>query len=365
MRCGMFLQPSHPPERTLHDAIEQDLEVMEWIDQLGYSEVWVGEHLTAAWEPIPAMDLVLAQGIVRTSQIKLCAGAYVLPFYHPAALACRIMQLDHMAQGRFVCGIAAGSIPTDFPFLGVDGASGQNREMIREALDIIVKIFTAHVGESWTYEGRYWKVTNPERFLGYGPHLRPFQDPHPPIAMAGLSPRSETIRFAGERGFIPLSLMFSIKYLKDHWLMVEEGAASTGRTCDRADWRVIRDVFVGESDTEARDFVRDSLQARHWRESNFPLLREFGWLQYFKHDPSVADDDVDIDYLMEHVWLVGSVETVTEKLVQSYEELGGFGTLIVNKYDYGDQPQRLQDSLKAVVQEVLPAFEKAISGGSV
>ena len=39
------------------------------------------------------------QAIPRTERITLCAGAYVVPFYHPAALALRIAQLDHMAQG--------------------------------------------------------------------------------------------------------------------------------------------------------------------------------------------------------------------------------------------------------------------------
>jgi alkanesulfonate monooxygenase SsuD/methylene tetrahydromethanopterin reductase-like flavin-dependent oxidoreductase (luciferase family) len=361
----MFMQSSHPPERSLYDAIQQDLEVMEWADQAGYAETWIGEHLSAAWEPIPAQDLVIAQALQRTTQMKVCAGAYVLPFYHPAALACRIMQLDHMAQGRFMCGIAAGSVPTDLPMIGLDPAGNENRERMREALEIIVKIWTDHVGAEWTYEGKFWTVTNPGPFLGYGPHLRPFQDPHPPIAMAGLSPKSDTIRYAGEHGYIPMSLTFNTRYLKDHWTVMEEGAASAGRTCDRADWRVIRDVYVADTDAEARAYVKNSLQARHWLESNFPLLRQFDWLQYLKHDPDVPDDAIDIDYLIEHIWLVGSVDTVKERLIETYEDLGGFGTLIVNKYDCADDPDGYRRSLELIATEVVPAFEKSIVGGSV
>src|ERR1700690_4046911 len=93
MKYGMFMQPSHPPDRAVFDGIQQDLGIIEKIDQLGFSEVWVGEHLAAPWEPYPACDLILAQAIDRTSQIKLCAGAYVATFYHPGHLAHRIMQL--------------------------------------------------------------------------------------------------------------------------------------------------------------------------------------------------------------------------------------------------------------------------------
>jgi alkanesulfonate monooxygenase SsuD/methylene tetrahydromethanopterin reductase-like flavin-dependent oxidoreductase (luciferase family) len=54
IRFGLFLQSSHPPERALGDAIDRMLEQIRWADDLGFSEAWLGEHLTAAWEPIPA-----------------------------------------------------------------------------------------------------------------------------------------------------------------------------------------------------------------------------------------------------------------------------------------------------------------------
>lgn len=354
MQWGMFMQPSHPPGRRIHEAVEQDLRIIEWCDELGYCEVWVGEHLTAPWEPLPACDLVLAAAIQRTSRIKLCAGAYVLPFYHPAALALRIAQLDHMAQGRFMCGIAAGSIPTDFSLLDVDLVAGQNRDMMHESFEIMKRVWTqSH--SPWEYQGKYWTVKNPEPFLGFRPHLEPYQKPYPPVGIAGLSPRSETIRYAGEQGAIPLSLTFSVSYLKDHWAMMEEGAASAGRTCDRADWRVIRDVFVAETDREARAWVKSSLQATHWTDSNFPLLKAFDWTRYLKHDPGVPDETVDIDYLIEHLWLVGSPETVASRLRETHDALGGFGTIVVNKYDYGDTPDAYHRSLRLFAEEVMPA----------
>jgi alkanesulfonate monooxygenase SsuD/methylene tetrahydromethanopterin reductase-like flavin-dependent oxidoreductase (luciferase family) len=141
---------------------------------------------------------------------------------------------------------------------------------------------------------------------------------------------------------------------------MEEGAASAGRTCDRQDWRVIRDIFVAETDAEAKQWVRSSHWAGMWLEQNLPLLKAFEWLPFVKHDPAVADDDVDIDYLIDNLWLVGSPETVAEKLLETHEVLGGFGTVIVNKYDYGETPDAYHRSLELLAHEVMPRVDRSL-----
>ena len=104
MKYGMFMMPSHPPERELYTAHQWDLDCLQMADELGFSEAWIGEHFTSPWEPIPAPDLMIAQALMRTKNIKLCTGVHLLPYHHPAELACRVAYLDHMAQGRFMFG---------------------------------------------------------------------------------------------------------------------------------------------------------------------------------------------------------------------------------------------------------------------
>ena len=133
----------------------------------------------------------------------------------------------------------------------VDGMAGVNRKMMWEALDIILKLWTDP--DPFVFKGDYWTVARPEPMLGglMQSHIRPFQTPHPPIGIAALSPQSDTLRICGQRGYMPLSLNLGDDYVRDHWPMVEKGAAEAGRVAQRSDWRVVRDVFVADTDEEA------------------------------------------------------------------------------------------------------------------
>ena len=42
MQFGYFTMPSHPPERPLKDGHEWDLQVIRWLDELGFAECWIG-----------------------------------------------------------------------------------------------------------------------------------------------------------------------------------------------------------------------------------------------------------------------------------------------------------------------------------
>src|SRR6202023_1394037 len=204
MQYGLFTMPSHPPERGLFEGHCWDLQTLRWADELGFSEAWIGEHHPAPWEPHPSPDLLIAQALMETRQIRLAPGGFLLPYHHPAELANRVAMLDHMAQGRLNFGVAASGLPSDWAMFNVDGNSGQHREMTREALDIILKLWTAE--EPFDYSGKYWKVTKTDLMLRtLRPHIRPLQKPYPPIGVAGVSKGSDTLKLAGEHGFLPMS----------------------------------------------------------------------------------------------------------------------------------------------------------------
>ena len=48
------MQPATPPGRPLAEVLDWNLELIRRAEQYGYSEAWMGEHITAPWEPVPA-----------------------------------------------------------------------------------------------------------------------------------------------------------------------------------------------------------------------------------------------------------------------------------------------------------------------
>ena len=152
MDVGLFNMPSHPPERSLFDGQQWDLQVLRWADEYGFSEAWIGEHFTSPWEPNPTPDIQIAQALLQTQRIKLAPGAHLLPYHNPAELACRVAFLDHLAQGRFMFGIGASGLPSDWKLFNVDGFAGENRAMTAESLDIIIRLWE----EAAPFEYKGW-----------------------------------------------------------------------------------------------------------------------------------------------------------------------------------------------------------------
>lgn len=353
MELGLFMMPAHPKDADVYDAVQWDLQMIRWADELGFREAWIGEHFTSPCEPIPAPDLLIAQALLQTSRITLAPGAHLLPFHHPAELASRVAFLDQLAQGRLMFGVGSAGLPGDWKLFDVDGLSGQNRDMTAEALEIILRLWTEK--EPFEHVGKYWTVNRIDtmyRHLEY--HSKPFQSPHPRIGVAGLNSPSPTLEMAGERGFIPMSLNLGLDYIKDHWRSVEAGAARSGLTPDRSDWRVAKEVFVADTDEEAYEFAVNGEMGRYQREYMLDLFSQFGFLKFFKHDPDLPDSAVTPEYCAEHNWIIGSPETVTRKLTELHTALGGYGTTLVLGYDYSESPEAWRRSMELLATEVAP-----------
>jgi alkanesulfonate monooxygenase SsuD/methylene tetrahydromethanopterin reductase-like flavin-dependent oxidoreductase (luciferase family) len=353
MKLGAFLMPSHPPERSLVDGFRWDLGQIERLDRLGFREVWIGEHYTVPWEPNPSPDLLIAQALQRTSDIVLAPGAHLLPYHHPVELAHRVAFLDHIAQGRYMLGVGIGAVPTDWTLFGVDGMAGENRRMTAEALEIMMTLWTEG---PVAYEGEFWKMGVPEDHPHLRFHIQPFQKPHPPIGIAGLSPSSETLKLAGEKGLLPLSLALNPAHTATHWDSVVEGAARSGRTPDRRDWRLTREIYLAPTDAEAKELCRQSAMARCWREYLLPFYLANGMAPHLRSDPDTPDSAITVDYLIENAWFVGSPETVTAKMEKLQADTGGFGGVLVMIYDFAEEQDTWDRSLQLLVDEVMPSF---------
>jgi alkanesulfonate monooxygenase SsuD/methylene tetrahydromethanopterin reductase-like flavin-dependent oxidoreductase (luciferase family) len=354
MEVGYFTMPLHPPGSNITQTLDDDLEQLVTLDGLGYNEAWIGEHFTTVWENIPAPDLFIAKALALTKNIVLGTGVTCMPNHNPFMIAHRIAQLDHMARGRFHWGVGSGGFPGDFTVFGYDPSTGDHRSMTREAIDTIIRIWEDP--KPGVYKSKYWEFTIPEPIDDYGLrfHLQPYQKPHPPIGVAGVSPKSETLFLAGERGWIPMSInLVPNSQLKTHWDAVEEGAARTGRTADRSTWRIAREVYVADTTEEARKEALEGVFTRDFEQYFKRLLTHTNQMSLMKSDPDMPDSDVTPEYLVDNIWIVGSPDDVAEKLRNLYNEVGGFGVLLAMGHEW--QPKdKWVNAMTLLSKEVMP-----------
>src|SRR5205823_10499316 len=140
MKFGIFMAPFHHPGDNPTLALERDLELLQWLDHLGFDEAWIGEHHSAGWETIASPEIFLAVAAERTKHIRLGTGVVSLPYHHPFMVAERMVLLDHLTRGRAMFGVGPGALVSDADTLGIPPS--QLRPRMDEALGIIMRLFT-------------------------------------------------------------------------------------------------------------------------------------------------------------------------------------------------------------------------------
>ena len=155
LRHGIFLPPFHPNEENPTQCLERDLELIAWLDKLGFHEAWIGEHHSAGYEIISSPEIFIAFAAERTRHIRLGTGVVSLPYHHPMMIADRIVQLDHMTRGRVMFGAGPGLLAGDAIMMGIDPMT--QRDRMAEALDAILRLFQRrdrHREDRLVHDGR-------------------------------------------------------------------------------------------------------------------------------------------------------------------------------------------------------------------
>jgi alkanesulfonate monooxygenase SsuD/methylene tetrahydromethanopterin reductase-like flavin-dependent oxidoreductase (luciferase family) len=363
MRLGLFMMPLHPPTRDYHEMLEEDLEAVVHADRLGFDEVWIGEHFSSMTEPITSPLTFMAKAIPLTERIKLCTGVLNLPQQHPAVVAGFAAMFDHLAEGRFIMGIGPGGLPSDFELFHLDDPMERGR-MTNEAIDIILKIWAGE--PPYRIEGEYWQIRQDEWHvpeLGLGAMPKPYQKPHPPIAVAGMSPYPYFVKEAGQRGWIAISANFiPADSAATHWQRYVEGCEEAGLAPDGEKWRLGRTVLVTETDAEARAYLaRPDCAPRYYFHYLATLMKKAGFSQILKGLSKISDEELTVDWALEKIVIAGSPATVAEKLLALREQIGPFGTIVLTGLDWDDK-RIWTRSMELMAREVMPVLRR--SGGA-
>ena len=155
MKLGAFMMPLHPPDKDRTECFEEDIDLIVLADELGFTEAWIGQHHTVAWEPIPSNDVFIGNVLPRTKNIRLGTGVSIIPQHHPVNTAVRLAFLDHLARGRLNCGFGQGGVATDWGLFDLPDPKTQGL-MTMEAIDTILKLW--QTDPPFEFNGDFWNI---------------------------------------------------------------------------------------------------------------------------------------------------------------------------------------------------------------
>ena len=158
-----------------------------------------------------------------------------------------------------------------------------------------------------------------------------------------------------------MSQQVGIVALLQQWATYETAALEAGHTPDRANWRVMRDVFVAETDDEARRLFLEGPAGRTWDElvlPTFRAVRDRGGKPYalgeLLLDPGMTIDELTIEWMVDNFFLIGSPDTVVDKIARFNDALGGVGALLSFTFDFSEDPEPYRRHLELLGREVAP-----------
>jgi limonene 1,2-monooxygenase len=346
LEFGIFMAPFHRVRENPTLAFQRNLELISWLDELGYDEVWVGEHHSGGWETIASPEMFLAAAGERTQRIRLGTGVVSIPYHHPFHVADRIVQLDHMTRGRAMLGVGPGALPGDAWMLGIEPTT--QRQKMDEGLGIVIRLLSED--EPITYKSDWFELRDARL------QLKPYQRPLMPLAVAStVSPAGMTT--AGKHGAGVLSVASyseeGLVALQTQWSFCEMAAKEAGKPApDRHNWRVVMPFHIAESKEQAIRDVEEGLLA--W--NNEYYVDTLG--------APMREPAKDGRQMVERLDAVGGIIGTPDDAVAGIAKLqqlsGGFGCLLGLAHEWANREATLR-SFELMARYVMPRVQDTMS----
>ena len=233
MRFGILLSDV-PSSTTGVDQMRDIVRIVDAAQRNGFTTIAVGQHFLYGdlrWlQPVPLLAR-LAGEIDATT--RLATHVIVAPLYHPVILAEELATLDIVSGGRLDVGLGLGYRAEEFESLGVPYTERAAR--FEESIEVMKLLWQE---DRVDFDGRFWTLN------GVEPHIRPSQQPHPPLWIGGSSERGA--RRAGEIGdAYPVPPDATEEQIRDRLAVVRDLFALRGKPFGPQPVR--RDILVSSS----------------------------------------------------------------------------------------------------------------------
>ena len=332
------------------------LDELELAAELGFDAVSVNEHHQNAYGLMPS-PVVMAAALARRTEscrIAILGNAFALR-EHPLTLAEEHAMIDCISGGRLIAGFVRG-IGAEFWSLAANPTASHERHV--EAHDLIVRAWT-ETGP-FAFEGKHFHF----EYVNVWP--RPYQQPHPPIWCPSLG-STETIEWAAhpDRRYVYLqnySPFESVSRFLNFYRETCEAKYGYAAASEQLGWTA--PVYVADTDEQAVTEAKEHIEAlfNRFLALPFEILFPPGYLgmssykRVRRHKRSIAGDQT-LEKMMElGIVIVGSPDTVRERILHCHRELG-FANFIALLH-FGTLPAELTErNIRLFAGEVMPALQ--------
>ena len=338
LRGGIFLAPFHPVDDDPTLAIRRDLELVEWLDRLGYEEAWIGEHHSAGFEIISSPEIFIAIAAERTKFIRFGTGVISLPYHNPLMVADRIVQLDHHTRGRVMFGAGPGLLASDALMLGIDPMT--QRDRMAEGIDVILRLFR---DETVTEKTDWYTLVNARL------HLPPYTKPHPEMAVVSAVTPSGG-RLAGKYDLSMICVAatnpFGYDALASNWQIACDVAAEHGREMDPARLRLVGPMHIAETREKA------------FQNARFGFERYLNYLNNNQRRFVVPAGEDPLEWFVENKYGVdGTPDDAIALIERLHEKQGAFGVFLQQAHNWADW-EEIKRSYELYARYVMPHFSR-------
>jgi len=237
---------TEPQQGATYDEL---LAVAQRAESLGFGAFFRSDHYLkmggGTGSPGPTDAWVTLGAIAReTSTIRLGTLVTAATFRMPGPLAISVAGVDQMSNGRIELGIGAGWFAAEHDAYGIPFPDlGARFDNLEEQMAIIHGLWNTPEGETFSYDGSLWQVTD-------SPALpKPVQAGGPPIIIGGKG-KTRTPRLAAR-----YAAEFNLPFVSIDTFVDQRDVVS--RACEAADrdpatmiWSAALVVCVGENDDE-------------------------------------------------------------------------------------------------------------------
>jgi limonene 1,2-monooxygenase len=347
MRFGIFLAPFHKPGINPTLALEQDLELVQWLDRCGYDEAWCGEHHSAGTEISASPELFIAVASQRTRQIRLGTGVVSVSYHNPLWVAERIVQLDHLTRGRVMLGLGPGSLPSDGIMIGLTQAD--TRRLLEEGMGVVMKLLRSE--EPVTFKNDRWDLRDARL------HLRPYSNPLFDVAVAAVaSPTGPKLAGMHGTGLLSIGATTAAGFdaLALHWNVMEEQARHYQTKVDRDQWRLVGLVHCAETKEQA------------YRDVEYGIEQWFDYFQAVAAFPQMSVPGSNVKEMISFIndsgfGAIGTPDMVAAQIDRLWKQSsGGFGAYLLLAHNWAnfDATRR---NYELIARHVFPRFQGHLS----